>query len=44
MKPSMKNSSFIEATKKKWFYPVLYGAQPLSHYPKTTSRLKYALL
>lgn len=30
MKPSMKNSSFIEATKKKWFYPILYGAAALA--------------
>lgn len=30
MKPSMKNSSFIEATKKKWFYPVLYGTAAIA--------------
>jgi len=30
MKPSMKNSSFIEATKKKWFYPVVYGAAAIA--------------
>lgn len=30
MNSSMKKSSFIEATKKKWFYPVMYGAAAIA--------------